>query len=189
MKKTIYCIRHGLALHNVLFWQIGTKAYTEYRDTRLLEDGVDQAINLGETWKDIKEIELVLVSPLSRTLSTAYHIFKKKNVKILALDFLTEYPMGIELANKRKNINYLKKLFPKIDFSLIKNNEINWNYKKETIEELNVRISDLKEWISKRNEKKIAIISHSSFIGQLKDKKIGDENNQLKHCFPYKIIL
>ena len=96
--------------------------------------------------------------------------------------------MGIELANKRKNINYLKKLFPKIDFSLIKNNEINWNFKKETIEELNVRISDLKEWISKRNEKKIAIISHSSFIGQLKDKKIGDENNQLKHCFPYKII-
>ena len=42
MVKTLYCIRHGLALHNVLFWEIGTDAYTKYNDTRLLEALMDR---------------------------------------------------------------------------------------------------------------------------------------------------
>ena len=45
------------------------------------------------------------------------------------------------------------------------------------------------DWIGQRRETRIAIVSHSSFIGQLKDKKIGDENNELKHCHPYKIVV
>ena len=47
----------------------------------------------------------------------------------------------------------------------------------------------MKDWILKRPEKTIAIVSHSSFIGQFKDKKMGDEQNELKHCFPYKITI
>ena len=41
MNKIVYCIRHGTALHNVLFWKIGTKAYTDYRDTKLTVDGIN----------------------------------------------------------------------------------------------------------------------------------------------------
>ena len=59
MEKHLYCIRHGLALHNVLFWHIGTKAYTEHRDTPLLHDGYLQANELRNTWQDINKIELV----------------------------------------------------------------------------------------------------------------------------------
>ena len=44
------------------------------------------------------------------------------------------------------------------------------------------------EWIGNRRETRIAIVSHSSFIGQFKDGKIGDENNELLHCYPYKIL-
>ena len=44
-------------------------------------------------------------------------------------------------------------------------------------------------WLSKRKETNIAIVTHSSFLGQFKDKKIGDEKNELKHCHPYKIKL
>jgi len=43
------------------------------------------------------------------------------------------------------------------------------------------------DWIGKRPEKNIAIVSHSSFIGMFKDGFIGDENNQLEHCYPYNI--
>lgn len=49
MSKTLYCIRHGLATHNVLFFQIGDEAYTNYRDTPLLHEGHEQAINLKNT--------------------------------------------------------------------------------------------------------------------------------------------
>ena len=31
MEKTLFCIRHGYALHNKLFWTIGRKAYGEFR--------------------------------------------------------------------------------------------------------------------------------------------------------------
>ena len=57
----------------------------------------------------------------------------------------------------------------------------------ETVSQLEDRIENLLDWIGNRRETRIAIVSHSSFIGQMKDKKIGDEKNELKHCFPYKL--
>ena len=51
------------------------------------------------------------------------------------------------------------------------------------------RIELLEEQLLQRPEKTIAIVGHSSFIGQFKDKKIGDEEHELKHCFPYKFII
>ena len=62
-----------------------------------------------------------------------------------------------------------------------------WPKKTENIENLEERINKMKEWLLKRHEKTIAIVSHSSFISQFKDKKIGDEEHELKHCFPYKV--
>ena len=35
------------------------------------------------------------------------------------------------------------------------------------------------------SEKNIAIVSHSSFLGQMMFNKIEDPNNELLHCFPY----
>ena len=52
-------------------------------------------------------------------------------------------------------------------------------------EELEKRIEILKEYIKIRPEKHIAIVSHSSYIGQMIFKKIEDEKNELKHCHPY----
>ena len=69
----------------------------------------------------------------------------------------------------------------------IKNNILKWDNKDETHEQLNNRIQEMICWIGNRPEKNIAIVSHSSFIGMLKDKKIGDEKNELKHCHPYNI--
>ena len=43
----------------------------------------------------------------------------------------------------------------------------------------------IKEYSKIRPEKNIAIVSHSSYIGQMIFKKIEDEKNELKHCHPY----
>ena len=45
------------------------------------------------------------------------------------------------------------------------------------------------DYLKLKSEKKIAIVGHSSFIGQFKDYHIGYKENgdeELKHCYPYK---
>ena len=70
MEKILYCIRHGYAVHNKLFQYIGRRAYTEFRDPNLLESGYNQAKMLNKTWKELDDIQLVVVSPCVRTLDT-----------------------------------------------------------------------------------------------------------------------
>ena len=36
-----------------------------------------------------------------------------------------------------------------------------------------------------KQKKDIAVVSHSSYIGQMIEGKIGNEDNELKHCHPY----
>ena len=76
---------------------MGSSVYNKYRDTPLLPEGYDQAKRCRRIiWKEIDDIELILVSPLSRTLETMRTIFKHKTIPIIALDELMEYPHGDE---------------------------------------------------------------------------------------------
>ena len=130
MSKKIFCIRHGQALHNVLFWEIGQKAYLKYRDTPLTAEGVKQSQLLGESYFTLgnNNIDLIIVSPLLRTLQTATNIFCKNLEDVppcpmIALDCVMEYPQGLDKCNHRKSILELKYCFPKIDFSKIEYDE------------------------------------------------------------------
>jgi len=187
MNKVLYFIRHGTALHNILFFKYGNSVYRRYRDTPLVATGMEESKLLGENWKDINKIELVIVSPLLRTLQTTENIFSKKNIPIIGLDCLMEYPQGLEICNHRKSIIEYKPCYPKVDFSHIENDiEKNWRCDRyETIEELDDRIKNMIGFINTRNEKHIAVVSHSSFIQQFLYNKIGDEENELIHCHPY----
>ena len=189
MQKTLFCIRHGYALHNKLFWSIGRKAYGDFRDTPLLNEGYNQAKNLNKSWKNIKDVELVVVSPCTRTLETAKFVFRDTNIPMISKDFLIEYPIGgYEICNQRKDLDHLKFAYPNIEFKQ-QNNEMIWGKNEETKQELDQRINDMLRWIGDRDEKTIAIVSHSSFIGQMKDRIIGDEHNELHHCYPYKLLV
>ena len=46
MTKLLYCIRHGTALHNVTFWKMGRKAYTDFKDTPLIDKGKMEATSV-----------------------------------------------------------------------------------------------------------------------------------------------
>jgi len=180
----LYLVRHGYALHNLLFKKIGKEAYN-IRDTQLLQKGIDQAVKLGNEWKE--DIGLVVCSPSIRTLDTALLIFGDR--EIIALDTILEYPQGNEECNRRKDISVLKILYPQVDFSYLSGEKIQWNYKKESIKELNDRRDVFIEWVKVRDEKNICVVSHSSFIGNLKDGTMGDAEHELEHCFPYKFSL
>ena len=191
--KKVYCIRHGTALHNILYPTIGINAFTNYKDTKLVPKGIKEAIQLGQSWDMVKKIDLVLVSPLTRTLETACNIFKDVNVKIIAIDHLMEHPQSLEICNQRKEKNELEYNFPRVDFSRVSEDPLLfWTHdynKLDELERLNKRIDDFKKIINEFDEQKIAIVSHSSFLGQMIFNKIGGPENELKHCFPYEFFI
>lgn len=194
MSKLLYLIRHGHALHNELYETLGVDAFRipEVIDSPLTEIGHTQSLKLSQTIMDHK-IDVVLVSPLLRTLETAHNIFKEHNVPIVCEEFLREYPIGLDTCNQRSDIDRMRDKFPQIDFSHIRENEdIYWNKQGETIEELETRIQKMKDYLRNLSQDNIAIVSHSSFLGQFKDQKIGYLENgdeDLTHCYPYKYIL
>ena len=195
MSKLLYLIRHGFSLHNELFHKIGTKAFQlpEVIDSPLTEQGIQQSKKLCFDWKNKTEIELVLVSPLSRALETSEQIFSDMDVPIVCLEFLREYPIGEDTCNKRSDTEYLKNKFPRINFDEIKlEGDTLWTEERETIEQLEERLEEMRNYIRTRSENKIAIVSHSSYLGQFKDNKIGYIENgdkDLQYCYPYEYIL
>ena len=194
MRKILYCIRHGTALHNKLYWTMGRKAYTHYHDTPLLKKGWEEAELLRKEWQKLNDIDLVVVSPLMRTLSTAETIFKDKNIPIVIYDGIKEYPQSGEWCNLRSSKSILMERFPSFDFSNLKTeHDTTWQRirltKGEELILLNTRICQFLKWIETRDEEKIAVVSHSSFLGQMMYGEMGDEKNELKHCHPYQFTL
>ena len=192
MSKLIYLIRHGHSLHNDLYTKLGMSAFTlpEVTDSPLTQNGIKQADLLRRTFD--KDIDLILVSPLSRALQTAHIVFGQSDIPIICEEFLREYPLGHQTCNKRSDIEVMKIQYPRIQFNIESNKDIFWKHTPETMDELNTRIEKTKEYLLNLSEKKIAIVGHSSFIGQLKDnhiKYIENGEKELQHCFPYEYIL
>ena len=195
MSQTLHLIRHGYSLHNELFHKIGLQAFRmpDCIDSPLTGEGHLQSIELGQSWAKKSEIELVLVSPLTRCLETAMNIFGDTNIPIISQEFLREYPIGEDTCNKRSSLTLLKNKYPKIDFHLISDGDTLWTSDyRETIDELEQRLDEMVKYLQKRKEKNIAIVGHSSYFGQFKDNHIGYKENgdeELKHCYPYEYIL
>ena len=195
MKKLLYLIRHGLAIHNENFLKYGERTFFDpkYVDTHLTEEGVQQSLQLGKTWQNVDDIELVLVSPLYRTLETATNIFKDKDVPIISLEELREHPIGKHTCNKRSSKELLIQDFPNINLDNIEGEDHLWTSDKgEDISSLKRRISNIKYFIEKRNEKTICIISHAKLLEKMKYDKISLMENgksEIDHCFPYTMEL
>tara|TARA_Y100000389_G_scaffold123855_1_gene121190 strand:- start:34 stop:603 length:570 start_codon:yes stop_codon:yes gene_type:complete len=189
MVKTLYCIRHGTSEHNVRYKQVGNIAFNEKMDTKLVDNGVAESINLGNTWNKRDNIDLVIVSPLSRTLETCSNIFKGTTTNIIVLDDLIEYPQHSEICNKRENKSVIQELYPRFDFSQLPETR-EWNScETESHKELKERCDTIKKWILNRPEKNICIVAHCSFLLMFKYDGISDEIYGLKHCFPYEMSL
>lgn len=190
MIKRLFFIRHGEAQHNVAWYKYGEKAYymKEITDPKLTNTGESQALHLGNNFKDINSVELVIVSPLMRCLQTATNIFLGHNVEMIACEEAREFPMGLQYANKRSNKSLLRKEFPHVNFINLKTDEdVLWNSERlETLDELNTRTENLYTYIKKRPEKNIAVVSHSTFIMNALHNNVDESHDmELKHCYPY----
>ncbi|KMZ56386.1 Phosphoglycerate mutase-like protein [Zostera marina] len=188
--KTLHLVRHGQGTHNI----VDVEELDEFHfDAYLTPQGWQQVDDLRRHVRSsglFKKVDLVIVSPLLRTLQTAVGVFggdsytdgiplMVENVgssdhpaisclncpPFLALEkcreIISAYP-----CDKRRSVSEYRKLFPAIDFSMIENNDdILWDgVKIETNEELASRGVDFLNWLWSRKEKEIAIVTHSGLL-------------------------
>ncbi|KAK4751473.1 hypothetical protein SAY87_004955 [Trapa incisa] len=194
--KTIHLVRHAQGFHNVE-GEKDYKAYLSYDllDAQLTPLGWQQVHNLRKHVQACglhKNIELVITSPLLRTMQTAVGAFggeysdgidasplmvanagKSNHPAIsslncppfIAVELCREH-LGVHPCDKRRSISDYRPLFPAIDFSLIEHEEdVLWKPDvREEDEEVAIRGMKFLNWLWTRKEKEIAIVSHSGFL-------------------------
>ncbi|EFJ21404.1 hypothetical protein SELMODRAFT_106726, partial [Selaginella moellendorffii] len=183
-------VRHAEADHNA-----GPGFHAGHRifDPSLKPNGwkqVEQLRKLVEVTGLIRDIELVVVSPLRRALQTAVGVFGVEteppflslngvasssscfNPPLIALELCRELITPYE-SNKRSPISTCKIQFPMVDFTQIKEDEdVLWHPNvRELKDSLEGRRRAFLQWLLCRKEKNIAVVSHSAFLKNLISKR------------------
>ncbi|XP_020080422.1 phosphoglycerate mutase-like protein 1 isoform X1 [Ananas comosus] len=195
--KTLHLVRHAQGIHNVK----GENDHKEYSSPELFDAhlsplGWEQVSNLRKHVHKCglaKKIDLVVTSPLLRTMQTAVGVFGGEsytdginvpplmvenagNSNHLAISSLNcprfvavekcRERLGFNLCDKRRSISDYRPLFPAIDFSLIRSDvDVLWKADvREKDEDLASRGMSFINWLWTREEKEIAIVTHSAFL-------------------------
>ena len=130
--KFVYFIRHGEGYHNLMNYN-----YHNWHllYPRLTTKGINQCYKVKETIESDK-FDLIIVSPLRRTLETAEYIFSKNN-NFIANDNIREFVSNP--CDYRETVSEISKSFDYVNFQLI-NDHDNIN-QKETEDDI------LEKWI------------------------------------------
>eukprot|EP00257_Ricinus_communis_P027169 XP_025014583.1 phosphoglycerate mutase-like protein 1 isoform X2 [Ricinus communis] len=195
--KIIHLVRHAQGIHNVE----GEKDHSAYLseslfDAHLTPLGWQQVENLRKHVRASglnKRIELVITSPLLRTMQTAVGVFggegytdgveapplmvenagksnhpaiSSLNCPPFAASELCREHLGVHPCDRRRSISEYKPLFPAIDFSLIESDaDTLWTANvREANEHVAARGQKFLNWLWTRKEKEIAVVSHSGFL-------------------------
>ncbi|XP_022136334.1 phosphoglycerate mutase-like protein 1 isoform X2 [Momordica charantia] len=188
-------VRHAQGFHN-LNESLEFLLSEEFFDARLTPLGWEQVDTLRKHVQSrgiSKKIELVITSPMSRTIETAVGTFGGEepsddlNVPLLmvenagdnnrpAISSLNCPPflaiedcrevIGVFPNCRRRSISEYRPLYPGIDFSMIEHDEdVLWKRDiLETPDEMASRGLKFLKWLLTLNEKEIAVVSHSGFL-------------------------
>ncbi|KAI5067158.1 hypothetical protein GOP47_0018238 [Adiantum capillus-veneris] len=198
--KIIHLVRHAQGYHNVVGEQ-DYEAYMsyDYVDASVTPLGWDQVDRLRRHLEKInltQKVELVVTSPLMRTMQTAVGAFGGPKFDesdsspplmvqngggsncpavsssgcppFIAVELCREH-MGVHPCDKRQSVSTYRTIFPSIDFSEIEvDDDTLWKPDvRETNSELIDRGTRFLEWLSRREEREIAVVSHSGFLTHL----------------------
>lgn len=169
MSKRIIGIRHAEAVHNVL-------GLTKHRDSTLTAKGMYQA-----TQANVPEVDIVLVSPLTRALQTAQLMYP--DAPTVALDCLKQIPQHTDVCNKRQSKTVLQTVFPNVNFE-------NMSEYAPWPSHLPPKVTryQFDNYVDALKENDIAVISHSSWLTYYMTGKTFEHTQpELEYCFPYKM--
>jgi len=153
----------------------------------LVEKGQEESLELGETWDKKEDMDIIFVSPLTRTIQTATNIFKGTKIKMTAIDNIMEYPQTHEICNHRLNKTLLEKKYDYVDFSNIPEESTYWKDSPEieSLFDLKKRSDHFKEMLRERPEQNICVVSHSTFLKEFLLGNVGNIEEELEHCSPF----
>jgi broad specificity phosphatase PhoE len=153
--------------------EIDHEAYKseEFEDAHLTEKGEAQCESLNVSCLEeltVKNAELLVVSPMRRTLATATKCFPTLVGKIpfLAHESIREQT-GEHPCDRRRPITEHSVSYPHVDFSIIKDDEDPLYFKsieRESNESLALRAHDFFDWLAIRQETNIIVVTHSAFL-------------------------
>ncbi|PLB48694.1 phosphoglycerate mutase family protein-like protein, partial [Aspergillus steynii IBT 23096] len=182
MPPTLYVIRHAQGEHNV-------NDSHHLRDALLTETGKAQCKELQEKFPHLEDIEVILASPLRRTIQTAAFTFTpelgKRQVPVILV------PKAQEISGLRCDIGHeasvMKSEAPKLiadaapawdatnlDITFV---DESWNSKQgiyaPNLTAVRQRAADMRNWIYNRPEKHIALVNHRGFLHYLTEDWTG----------------
>ncbi|KAF2730304.1 phosphoglycerate mutase family protein-like protein [Polyplosphaeria fusca] len=184
MPPKLSLVRHAEGFHNV-------DGAVYIRDAVLTEKGISQCRNLRDNFPYHNAVELVLASPMRRTIQTAVLSFgptlARADVPFLVI------PQAQEASDlpcdTGHSLDELQKMLPQIlpdDFDVSKINmdavEDGWNSKTgywafEHVA-LKQRAADLRSWLFRRQEQHILLVTHGAFLHYLTEDWTGDDPNR-----------
>lgn len=182
--KIIHFQRHGQGYHNLLgdVWrelQVPVDMDStdptknpflrpEILDSPLTETGRQQcAARRPEA--SLLSPELVVVSPLQRTIQTALLSFahhRRDGIPWMAHEGCRE-ELGLLVCNKRRSLSEIQQDYPHIDYSFMVSEEdtLFYNDRRETLLEKSERVYGfLVNFIRNRPETEIAVVGHSAWL-------------------------
>ncbi|XP_021284679.1 phosphoglycerate mutase-like protein 1 [Herrania umbratica] len=179
--KIIHLVRHGQAMHNVE-GDINREALLSPHlfDAELSPLGLQQVDRLRKEVHArglLKRVELVVTSPLYRTMQTAFGVFGSEShgegaaisavncPEIMAVELCRD-KMGVRPCDMRRRVSECQALFPSLDFSMMDGEEDSlWNPDvREPDEEVSARMAQFMKWLWTRPEQDIVIVSHGIIL-------------------------
>ncbi|KAM0351781.1 hypothetical protein ACHAPU_002293 [Fusarium lateritium] len=176
MTPTIHCVRHGQGVHNL------SHANHHLPDPELTPLGEEQARALCTRFPELANVELIVASPLRRTIQTALLAFPSQlesGLQVLALPEVQE--ASNLLCDTGSDLSAIKAEFENlpVDLRLV---EPGWQIKQgkwaPAAGSLLERAQLARQWLSERPESEIVVITHGCFLHFLTDDWVNSVNSQ-----------
>ncbi|KAG8494037.1 hypothetical protein CXB51_011571 [Gossypium anomalum] len=199
--KIIHLVRHGQAMHNVEGDKDRNALLSPHLfDAQLSPLGLQQVCKLRNEVHArglFKRIELVVTSPLYRTMQTAIGVFGNESSadggntddfsekpgglgcpQIMAVELCRDR-LGVRPCDMRRTVSECEALFPSIDFSMMDGEDDSmWNPDiREPEEEIAARMVLFMNWLWTRPEQEMVIVSHGIILQQIL-KVLGNDCHQ-----------
>jgi broad specificity phosphatase PhoE len=172
--KIIHFIRHAEGQHNAAAKLDPANGYLreDLVDASITELGRSQCIALKEKSGDLlSRAELMVVSPMNRTIQTASESFPHlvNRIPWIAVEHIREQT-GHHPCDKRLSVSEHSIKYPHIDFGHVSsdNDPLYDRYDgREPLSDVLIRCNAFMDWIQKRDEREIIVVTHSAFLRHL----------------------
>jgi broad specificity phosphatase PhoE len=189
-EKIVHFVRHAEGHHNVAGRLDPAFGYLQesLEDAKLTDEGIKQCEALSEIAEEkVKNVELIIVSPLNRTIQTAKFTFPYLigKIPVIAVENIRE-TTGLHPCDRRLSIKEHKQQYDFVNFDEIVHNEdhlYNQYIFREPQPHVVERGRMFVEWLKNRPEKEVIIVSHGSFLHTFFTKVIVPENPNEKTYF------